>query len=109
MKSKSAKIPYRIGDRVRITHLTTLHYDEDGNRVPVESGIMDFEAVVVGAVNRPLGKYHKGHNYSTWDGDGDCDPPYLEVKGTILLIQCKTRLFGKFVEAQLDHISKVEE
>lgn len=103
------KIPYSIGDRVRITHQTTMGYDEHKNRIPYVAELQDkggLIAFVVGAVNRPLGQYNNATGGGDWSSGDAYDPPYLSVSGTITLIQCKTRMFGKIIEAQLEHVTK---
>ena len=102
-------IPYQIGDRVLVTHSTMLVYDAQNQRVADATVLREPTVMrVVGAVRRRLGRYNKGHS-----GDGyfyseyDPDPPSLKVSGTVLLIQCRTRLFARPIEVQLEHLSQV--
>ena len=104
------QIPYQLGDKVTITHTTKMDYvkqDEKYYRKAITTQLQTpITAIIVGAVYRPLGIYHKPCGYSGYD-EPYIEPAYLEVKGTILLLKCAVRLFGKAFEVQLEHISKI--
>ena len=93
-----------IGQVVEVSALTSLGYDHEGNRVAsVEQLTTPIQMIVIGGINRPLGKYHKGSSYGTWDGE-EFEPPYLEVTSKIKLVQLRSTFLSKPVEAQYPHI-----
>ena len=68
-----------IGQRVIVTAVTTLEY-EDVFRKLFRHSIVEMDAAVTGRTIRPLGKYHRSHGGDAW-GD-DFTPAELEVTGT---------------------------
>ena len=98
-----------IGQVVEVAALTSLGYDEEGNRVAfVEQLITPTRMIVIGGIQRPLGKYHKGSSYATWDGE-EFEPPYLEVTSKVKLVQLRSTFFSKPVEAQYPHVTILSE
>ena len=101
----ASRIDFDLGEFVTCDKLTEMVYDKDGKRGPVTTEIPRTKFRVVGGVHRRLGVYHKATDGGSWGGD--IDPPYLAVTGTIVLLQLRKKLFGRIVEAQVDHVTSL--
>ena len=95
-------LKFTIGDKVIVSAKVKMGYDRENNRRPEIEMIEPIEAIVIGAVRRPKGKYKPFRMC-----DDEEDPPYLDIKGNVVLYQVRTKMFQRPIETMPEYVSEV--
>lgn len=98
------KPKYQIGERVLVTHRTTMNYI-DNERVAITEPLHPWlRGFIIGGVRRQLGKYERGSCHGGGYEPVDYDPPCLIVTGTIFVYQVRRWFQGRIIDVQPEHI-----
>lgn len=80
-----------IGDRVQVYARADMGYREKIRKVFREK--CRVKGWIVGATHRQFGMYTGSSGFNPLDGD--CEPAYLQVTGTVFVYRVTRRLLGK--------------